>query len=67
MIGYFIYNLLPNPNMIKITALENGPIIIDNDGKKTALCRCGSSNNKPYCDGSHQKVNFKAPAADIEI
>jgi uncharacterized Fe-S cluster protein YjdI len=27
--------------------------------KVTALCRCGASANKPYCDGSHVKTGFK--------
>jgi uncharacterized Fe-S cluster protein YjdI len=27
--------------------------------KVTAFCRCGSSGNKPYCDGTHKKIGFK--------
>ncbi len=51
--------------------LDKGPLLIygtitvkDKDGntstknKTTAFCRCGASANKPYCDGTHVKVNF---------
>ncbi|MGB5420111.1 (4Fe-4S)-binding protein [Algibacter sp.] len=56
----------------KIEVLENGPLLIygtlkvfGKDGgsevksKTTAFCRCGQSNNKPYCDGAHLKSDFK--------
>ncbi len=56
----------------KIEVKPNGPLLIygslnvfDKSGKlevknkTTAFCRCGSSSNKPYCDGTHVKVEFK--------
>lgn len=55
-----------------IEVLSNGPLLIygtlklkDKNGeqtlenKTTALCRCGQSSNKPFCDGTHAKVNFQ--------
>ena len=58
--------------MLKVEVTPNGPyliksecLIIHSDGKEeiktgtVALCRCGSSQNKPYCDGSHKKIEFK--------
>lgn len=56
----------------KVDVLENGPLLVygtlevtHSDGSKevknktTAFCRCGVSENKPYCDGSHTEANFK--------
>ena len=35
---------------------ENGEIIKETD--RLFLCRCGASANKPFCDGSHNKIEF---------
>ena len=59
--------------IMKIEVTANGPylvnsqcLIIHSDGREetksgtVALCRCGQSGNKPYCDGSHNSAGFKA-------
>ncbi|MGD8783646.1 MAG: CDGSH iron-sulfur domain-containing protein [Thioalkalispiraceae bacterium] len=47
--------------------IAKGPMIIQSeDGKskttrnKAAFCRCGESNNKPFCDASHKRCGFKS-------
>jgi len=61
---------------VEIKARENGPYrvagpvrVIDSEGNEydlggrgevIALCRCGASTTKPFCDGTHSKIGFDA-------
>ena len=62
---------------VKITVRPNGPlrveghiVLTDADGKEwdltgkpaVSLCRCGASEKRPFCDGSHNKVGFMCAA-----
>ncbi len=52
----------------EIKSTENGPNLVYLDGKVfTALCRCGGSSNKPFCDGTRAKIGFHAKPADLKI
>jgi len=51
-----------------IKAEENGPLMVEVDGKTTiTLCRCGKSKTQPSCDGTHVDAGFTATASEIKI
>lgn len=53
---------------VVIQSIENGPNLVLIDGKASvALCRCGHSEKKPLCDGTHRRVNFRAAQANTVI
>jgi CDGSH iron-sulfur domain-containing protein 3 len=64
-----------------ISTYENGPFLVtgrsfrlvDAEGGKfsveketIAMCRCGASTKKPFCDGAHSKVGFRADERAVE-
>ncbi len=59
---------------VVITPRDNGPYLVrgparlvDAEGREwhldrevIALCRCGGSSNKPFCDGTHARIGFQS-------
>jgi CDGSH-type Zn-finger protein len=64
---------------VSIRSLKNGPYIVQGqvelldpagnqiavEKETIALCRCGASANKPFCDGTHSKIGFQAAEAAV--
>ncbi len=69
--------------MTKITVKNNGSLRVEGDdfvlcdaegnafglGGRTSLslCRCGHSENKPFCDSTHRKINFQSEVKAREL
>jgi CDGSH-type Zn-finger protein len=65
----------------KITVLDNGPylvkgpvLLLDAEGNEfraerttVALCRCGGSTKKSFCDGTHSKASFRAAERAVQL
>ena len=64
---------VPRGGALKVQLLQDGPLMCKGNvtifnssgraafhGSQVFLCRCGASNNKPFCDGEHKKVGFKS-------
>ena len=66
--------------MTTIKLRQNGPYLIEGEDVKVldwngaeyhverrpiALCRCGGSTKKPFCDGTHSKIGFQAAEAAV--
>lgn len=62
---------------INIKVRDNGPLVVEGDFTLTdaagnpiavqskALCRCGGSLNKPFCDKTHSKIGFQGAMAAV--
>jgi CDGSH-type Zn-finger protein len=66
--------------MATIKVLQNGPYLVQGDDvtavdwngasyaiakRPFALCRCGASTTKPFCDGTHSRTGFKAAESAV--
>jgi len=72
-LSYEVFKSINQNDKMKteVELMKNGPLLVkgsidvkSSDGsvvskeKMTAFCRCGASQNKPYCDGKHKEIGF---------
>lgn len=65
--GNVTIHVLPNgpyraTGPFTITDPQGNEIPIE-EGRTVALCRCGGSANKPFCDATHKRIGFQASEA----
>lgn len=50
----------PNTLSVRVIDHEGGEFSLPTGKRAVALCRCGQSGSRPWCDGSHRAAGFRA-------
>ena len=48
-------------------SIQNKPFVKPEKPRKVAWCACGQTQNEPYCDGSHSRVNTGKTPVTVEL
>jgi CDGSH-type Zn-finger protein len=50
---------------VKVIDADGAEYDLSQKGEAIALCRCGGSATKPFCDGTHKRIGFQAPERSV--
>ena len=71
---------MPEPDVVTVKVRQNGPYLVEGADvtlvdwngnayemprRPLALCRCGGSATKPFCDSTHRRIGFAAAEAAV--